>query len=159
MARARNARASALTTASGGDPAAGIERELLYLGRTLEALQRKRRYPLDRSGFLILRTLSENGPTTVGHLAKALLLDNSTMTRQIAALETKRLILRAAQPGDRRSGTVAATAAGEAMMREMLALRLKRVAGYVSGWTATEQRAFASLLGRLNGAIAAALAD
>jgi DNA-binding MarR family transcriptional regulator len=141
------------------DGAAGIERELLFLGRALEALQRKRRYPLDRSGFLILRTLSENGPATVGKLARALLLDNSTMTRQIAALEANRLIARSAQPGDRRSGTVTATAAGEAMMREMLAARLKRVGRYVSGWTVAEQRAFATLLGRFNAAIAGALAE
>lgn len=60
---------------------AAVEYELMFLNRALEALQRKRSYPLERAEFLILRTLSEGGAATVGGLAKALLLDDSTMTR------------------------------------------------------------------------------
>jgi DNA-binding MarR family transcriptional regulator len=89
--------------------AAAVEYELMFLNRALEALQRKRSYPLERAEFLILRTLSEGGAATVGGLAKALLLDDSTMTRQVAALEGKGLVKRTPNPADRRAGMLAAT--------------------------------------------------
>ena len=138
---------------------AAVERELMFLGRALEALQRKRRYPLERAQFIILRTLSEGGPATVGGLAKILLLDDSTMTRQVAALADKELVERTPIPGDRRAGLIAATPRGEALMRDMLALRRERVGRYISGWQPAERETFGRLLGRLNAELVAALGE
>lgn len=129
---------------------AAIEHELMTLARVLEAAQRKRRYPLERAEFIILRRLSEAGPQNVGGLARALLLDDSTMTRQVASLMDKGLAERRADPADRRAGLIAVTPAGEKAMAEMRDLRAARIAGYVAGWTEAERRMLADLLARLN---------
>jgi DNA-binding MarR family transcriptional regulator len=140
---------------AGGEPrvsagAAAIEHELVTLARVLEAAQRKRAYPLERAEFIILRQLAEAGPQSVGTLARTLLLDDSTMTRQVAALEEKKLVARRPDPSDRRAGRVAATAAGQKAMAEMRDLRAARIAGYVADWTEAERQTLAGLLARLN---------
>lgn len=147
------------TPADGDEAVAAVERELMFLGRALEALQRKRRYPLERAEFLILRTLAEGGSATVGGLARVLLLDDSTMTRQIAGLEGKGLIKRTPNPADRRAGLITATAEGEGLMRDMLSLRRARVGRYIADWQPDEQTAFGHLLGRLNARLVEALGE
>jgi DNA-binding MarR family transcriptional regulator len=129
---------------------AAIEHELATLARVLEAAQRKRAYPLERAEFIILRRLAEAGPQNVGALARALLLDDSTMTRQVAALEEKKLVARRPDPADRRAGLIAVTPAGEKAMEEMRGLRAARIGGYVAKWTEAERRTLARLLARLN---------
>jgi DNA-binding MarR family transcriptional regulator len=129
---------------------AAIEHELVTLARVLEAAQRKRAYPLERAEFIILRRLVEAGPQNVGALARALLLDGSTMTRQVAVLEEKGLVERRPDPADRRAGLVAATPAGESAMAEMRDLRAGRISDYVATWTEAERRTLARLLARLN---------
>ena len=141
------------------DDAAIVERELMILDRMLEALQRKRRYPLDRAAFLILRTLSDGGSATVGGLARTLLVDDSTMTRQVAALEERGMVSRTPNPADRRAGVIAVTPKGEAQMRDMLMLRRQRVGFYLADWQADEREAFGQLLGRFNAKLVAALGE
>jgi DNA-binding MarR family transcriptional regulator len=153
------AKLKAGTDLQADDHAATVEHELMFLSRTLEALQRKRRYPLERAEFIILRTLSEGGAATVGGLAKVLLLDDSTMTRQVAVLEGKGLVKRAPNPMDRRAGLIAVTPRGEAMMRDMLALRRERVGLYIADWQPSERAAFGVLLGRLNARLVEALGE
>jgi DNA-binding MarR family transcriptional regulator len=149
----------AVVADDGGSAAATVERELMFLARTLEAVQRKRAYPLERSEFIILRILAEDGAQGVGRLAKRLLLDDSTMTRQIAALERKGLAARTPDPSDLRVGLIGATDAGAAAMNEMLATRLARVETYLSDWRPPERRAFGRLLARLNAALADSLSE
>jgi DNA-binding MarR family transcriptional regulator len=139
--------------------AATVERELMLLNRTLEALQRKRSYPLERAEFIILRTLSEGGAATVGGLARALLLDDSTATRQVAALVGKGLVQRTPDPADRRAGLIAATPRGEMLMQEMLALRRARVGRYLADWGPGERAALGTLLGRFNARLVEALGE
>lgn len=135
------------------DAYGSVERELMRFGRLIEAAQRKRSFPLDRAEFLILRTLAERGSFTVGRLARLLFVDDSTMTRQVAGLEAKGFTERRADPADRRSGIVAVTPAGEAAMRETLALRIERVRHYLGSWEPDERAAFAAGLKRLNDAV------
>lgn len=149
----------AVVADKGGSPAVAVERELMYLARTLDAVQRKRAYPLERSEFIILRILSEDGAQGVGKLAKRLLLDDSTMTRQIAGLEQKGLVARTADPSDRRVGLIAATDAGAAAMEKMLAMRVARVETYLADWRPAERQTFGRLLARLNAALADSLSE
>jgi len=149
----------AISADEGRSPAAAVERELMYLARTLDAVQRKRAYPLERSEFIILRILSEDGAQGVGKLAKRLLLDDSTMTRQIAGLEQKGLVARTADPSDRRVGLTGATDAGAAAMEEMLAIRVARVETYLADWRPAERQTFARLLARLNAALADSVSE
>jgi DNA-binding MarR family transcriptional regulator len=154
-ARKRREKMANTARETGGKPGvspgtAAIEHELATLARVLEAAQRKRAYPLERAEFIILRRLAEAGPQNVGALARALLLDDSTMTRQVAALEEKKLVARRRDPADRRAGLVAVTPAGKKAMREMRDLRAARIGGYVAGWSEAERRTLGDLLARLN---------
>ena len=153
------AEAEAGGAAGADNDAAVVERELMFLNRTLEALQRKHRYPLERAEFIILRTLSEGGAATIGQLAKVLLLDDSTMTRQVAALEGKGLVKRTPNLADRRAGMLAVTPRGGALMQDMLALRRDRVGRYLADWQPSEREAFGRLLGRLNAKLVEALGE
>ena len=146
-------------TNSADEAAVAIERELTYLSRALEALQRKRSYPLERAAFIILRTLSEGGSQSVGRLARALLLDDSTATRQVAAMEEKGFVVKVPDPADRRAGLVSVTLAGEAAMRDMLALRQDRVSRYVGDWAPADRQAFGRLLERFNARLVEALGE
>ncbi len=67
-----------------------IELELLKLVRHLETFGRRSSLYLhiDRAGYLALRTIEDLGPLSTKALATALNLDASTVTRQVAALET-----------------------------------------------------------------------
>ncbi len=141
------------------DAAAVVEHELMVLDRMLEALQRKRRYPLERAQFLILRTLTEGGAATVGGLAKVLLVDDSTMTRQVAVLADKGLIRRTQDPVDRRAGLIAVTPKGRTLMQDMLALRRARVGRYIADWRPAERTMFGTLLGRFNARLVDALGE
>lgn len=136
-----------------------IERELMMLARVLEAVQRKRSYPLERAEYIILRRLVEEGPQGVGHLARQLLLDDSTMTRQLTALREKGLVERTPDPSDGRACIVTASADGAERVRKMLAMRMTRTEKYVADWRPSERAMFGRLLGRFNAALIASLAE
>jgi DNA-binding MarR family transcriptional regulator len=89
-----------------------LERELAYLVRMLEAVQRKQHYPLERAQYMLLELLRENGPQPVANLAERLVLDSSTVARQVASMEQQELIDRIPNPDDGRSMLVRATQLG-----------------------------------------------
>jgi DNA-binding MarR family transcriptional regulator len=59
-----------------------------------------------------LDALVRLGPMTLNGLAGTLYLDKSTMSRVVATLQRKRLVVRAPDPEDRRSAQLRATARG-----------------------------------------------
>jgi len=63
-----------------------------------------------------LNTISCHGPLTPSELAAREKIQRPTATRVLARLEEAGLIARAADPADRRSSLVAATAAGDALL-------------------------------------------
>ena len=127
-----------------------LEQELAYLARALEAIQRKRRYPLDRALYLLLRLLGREGPQPVAAIAEALLLDASTVTRQVDALAGQGLVERIRNPGDRRSILVEVTEAGREMAATMRDMRLGRIALLFGEWDIEARGEFAEGLARLN---------
>ena len=100
-----------------------LELALALLARSMEAIYRLRRYPLERSHHLMLRSLGE-GPRRSRDLADVLLLDHSTIARQVGALEKLGLARRKPDPDDGRSIFVAATAKGEALCAATSAKRV-----------------------------------
>jgi DNA-binding MarR family transcriptional regulator len=130
--------------------AAVIERELVFLARWLEAAQRKQSYPMERASYLLLLRLESDGPQRVAHLAAALGLDGSTVTRQLAALDANGWVERSPDPGDARATVVAATPAGLAAMDDLRRYRTERVRALFAGWTAEEQAQLGEVLGHLN---------
>lgn len=144
-------------TALGVETLHVIETEMAVLARTLELLRRRggihRR--LDRSGYLLLRTLEESGPLGVGCLAERVGLDGSTVTRQVAVLEREGFASRCVDPADRRSAIVVPTPRGRELMREVQRLRRERFEAILGGWTDREREELGRMLTRLNRAIAA----
>ena len=136
-----------------------LEEELGQLARVLEAMQRKRNYPLDRAQYLLLRVLETRGAISTAALAGLLLLDDSTVTRQIAAMEAADLVARKPNPNDRRSTLLLATKHGLAVARKMRRMRLERIAHLVEDWTRGERDKLATLVTKLNASLKRSLAE
>lgn len=140
-----------------GLPIGVIERELLTLARRLETLGRRsamyRR--VDRAGYLVLRTLAQEGPLRTKALAALLGLDASTVTRQVGALERAGFVRRRADPYDGRAATLVPTAAGRAVMRQVEVNRHQVLETLIEDWSDEEQAALARSLTRLNASLSA----
>jgi DNA-binding MarR family transcriptional regulator len=129
---------------------AAIEREIAFLVRALEAMQRLRTYPMERAHYLMLRLIDAEGPQAVATIAYRLLLDDSTVTRQVAEMERQKLVEKNPNPSDRRSAIVAATPFGLEQARRMHEMRLERIHSLMDPWSDEERTQFAGLLRRLN---------
>lgn len=130
-----------------------LERELAHLARALEAAQRKRAYPLDRAQYLLLSLLEDRGPQPITSLADQLLLDDSTVTRQVAAMEERHLIDRVPHPQDGRSTLIRATRHGLQMVAQMRDMRLGRIALLFEDWSEKERAGFAAQVTKLNASL------
>lgn len=125
-----------------------LEYELTTLVRVLEALNRCRNYPLERAHYLLLLQLRD-GPLSVGELATRLLLDNSTVTRQINGMLKSSLIEKIPNPNDGRSALVISTQTGRELAEAMHQLRLNRLQVTLKDWPSEDKQTLASLTYRL----------
>ena len=135
-----------------------LEQELAQLVRALEAVQRRRSYPLERAQYILLTLLEAKGPQPIAELAASLLLDDSTVTRQVAAMEAQALIDRRPNPKDGRSILIHATRRGLAVAKRMRALRMDRITQLFGDWDEAEREAFATLLVKFNASLRRSLA-
>ena len=126
-----------------------IEQRLTTLARTLESLQRKRRYPLERAHYILLWVILRHGPQTVSALAGHLRLDNSTVTRQVAAMEKAALLERNNNPEDGRSQLLSVTPLGRDKAESMRRVRIERIASMMKSWPEADQIELVRLLDRL----------
>ncbi|MFT3853369.1 MAG: MarR family transcriptional regulator [Ilumatobacteraceae bacterium] len=101
---------------------------------------------MDRAAYVILDVLHA-GPRAVGALADELHLDQSTVVRQVAALERKGLVERSAGG---RAALVALTPDGEEQLAEV---RAGRVGALLAPWPAHDRTELARLLVELNAAL------
>lgn len=127
-----------------------LERELIYLARMLEAVQRARPYPLERAHYLLLLELADNPHLTVAGLAAALILDDSTVTRQLAAMTKLGLVEKISNPDDGRSTLVRITDLGRDEMARTREMRLFRLDAFFTAWSESERASFGALLARFN---------
>ena len=139
----------ARTTARRGSTAV-IEHQLVMLARWLEAAQRKQSYPMDRASYLLLLRLERDGPQRVASLASSLGLDGSTVTRQLAALDSRGWVQRSTDPLDARVTVVEATGAGLTAVDDLRQLRQGRVDALFGDWSTAEQAELGRVLGHLN---------
>ena len=132
-----------------------IETEMAVLARSLELLRRRSRIHrrMDRSAYLLLRTLDEAGPLPLHALAQRVGLDASTVTRQVATLEANGFAERRADPTDRRCCIVVPSARGRDLMHEVQGQRRQRFEEILAGWSAADRADLGRLLARLNQAI------
>ncbi|MCL6454708.1 MAG: MarR family transcriptional regulator [Alicyclobacillus sp.] len=126
-----------------------IEYQLaIFLRRAL--LVSHRYGTLDRSGYLLLRQLEEQGLVGVKELADRFRLDVSTVSRQTSALESKGLIERIPDPHDGRASRFRPTASGVAELERAKRERFERFSHVFADWPEEDVRRFAALLIRLN---------
>jgi DNA-binding MarR family transcriptional regulator len=149
----------ATTARHGVEPEAlaRLETELAMLTRTLEGMSRRSTLyrELDRSSYVLARTLATEAPVSINGLAELVGLDATTVTRQVATMETEGLVRRKRHPQDRRVSLVELTALGRRRMGAVRAARESRITELVGDWSDHDRAAFGRLLGRFNESIRA----
>lgn len=101
------------------------------------------------SARAMLIPLVKHGPLRGRDLSESLRLDQSTVSRHLAVLETDGLVERSADPSDGRAFVVSATPAGREVAIAMLRDRVAQFADLLAQWPERDRRAFVRLAGRL----------
>lgn len=137
---------------------ADLEFHTAVLTRNLELLRRRSDIydRIDRSEYLLLRTLDAAGPSDIGSLAAALGLDPSTAGRQVATMTEQGLVKRSPHPSDRRRAVITPTGYGRRLMNAVRERRLEATADLLAAWTPRERRELATLLAKYNDTVASA---
>jgi len=115
------------------------------------ALLKEAGVALDRALFPLLVRVEKRGPIGVVELAGLVGRDYTTVSRQVAKLDSLGLVTRQAGQHDRRVSDVAITPAGAAMNQAIDAARERLMWPLLSQWSADERRDLTRLLRRLLG--------
>jgi DNA-binding MarR family transcriptional regulator len=107
------------------------------------------RQHLEPGAFLVLHAVACHGPVRPSELADRLQLDASTVSRHLRNLERADLVVRGADPTDRRAARVCVSAAGETVLAEGFQARQALVARAFAAWDVEDREALVSLLTRL----------
>ncbi len=139
-------------TAPDGSNASGLEvaDQIIHLVRTWSYLKARLTSTVDPelgSLFLIGRLVKE-GPTRAKDLAEATCADQSTISRQVAALVKAGLIERQADPDDGRASILVPTPLGVERMNKHFANRGRALEPLLTDWTDDERSQFVQLLRR-----------
>jgi DNA-binding MarR family transcriptional regulator len=103
---------------------------------------------LDRALFPLLVRIERRGPIGVGDLADLAGRDYSTVSRQVAKLESLGLVTRRPSAADRRVNEAAVTPAGQAITDALDEARETLAGGLLARWSEQDQRDLARLLRR-----------
>lgn len=97
----------------------------------------------------ILAILGDSGPATSAAIRDRTAMDKVQVSRAIQRLVSARLVSRRTDPVDRRRATIAMTAKGTGVYREVVPLALSCEAILLDGFTPEERRVLDRLLDRL----------
>lgn len=135
-------------------PHHALEHELTVLARRWRGaaarLSREVHPDLDTAGYGLLVMLEETGPVRAGELVDALAVDKSTVSRQLANLESLGLVAREPDPADGRAHRVVTTEEGRSRLGALRERRLARWRVDLIQWPEDDVATLARLLGRLN---------
>lgn len=121
----------------------------LRLNIKLESITNRLRPTLTINESHIISEISGNPHLTAGELARILVLEKSTLSRALAALEHRKLIRTKASAEDRRKKDLLVTPSGLAALRDDSALRNRQVIECIADLASDEQAQLATLLRRL----------
>jgi DNA-binding MarR family transcriptional regulator len=110
------------------------------------ALIEKAGVNLDRALFPLLVRVERRGPLAIGELAELCGRDYSTVSRQVAKLETLGLVKRITAPSDGRVTLVTITAKGNAITTALDKAREKLMTVLLAQWDSQEVAELARLL-------------
>jgi DNA-binding MarR family transcriptional regulator len=104
--------------------------------------------PVDRALFPLLVGIGRFGPIGVVDLAERAGRDYTTVSRQVARLESLGLVERVGNPADRRVRAAALTAKGKGMIELVDAARERIVGAILATWDAGDIDQLVRLVGR-----------
>jgi len=113
-----------------------------------EALIAEAGISLERALFPLLVVIERLGPIGIVELADRVGRDHTTVSRQVARLESLKLVSRRASPDDRRVREVLAAAKGKAMVVAIDGARERLAAPVLAQWSERDLDQFARLLRR-----------
>lgn len=96
--------------------------------------------------FRALVVLSQEGPRTVGQLARELRVQPSTATRLCDRLARKRLIRRRTDPDNRREVVISLSPGGDALVTKVTALRRREIGDVMAKVPARQRAAIVAAL-------------
>ena len=114
-----------------------------------EALIAEAGISLDRALFPLLVRVGKRGPIGVVELADMAGRDHTTVSRQVARLESLGLVARKADAADKRVRAVAITKKGLVMTRALDKAREKIAAPVLADWSEADRKTLIRLLRRL----------
>jgi DNA-binding MarR family transcriptional regulator len=131
------------------DSLQSIEYEIALLVRLTTAYSPKLG-DLDRSEYLILSEINENGPLAINVIAEKLMLNISTASRQIGTLESKEYIKRFPDPDNGRISLIEITNTGHELLNIVQRSRYKFYSEVLQNWSMAELKQLEDNLIRLN---------
>jgi DNA-binding MarR family transcriptional regulator len=102
-----------------------------------------------RAGYAILRTLDQEGPLSVGELARSCTMDPGAAVRQVKALEEDGLVDRTTHTDDARVTVVALTDAGRDVYRRIVEVRTSHLDEVLAEWSDADRTELTRLVDRL----------
>lgn len=127
--------------------------------RQRERMTRAAGLPVTEAGSSLLRSISRHGPITLSNLAARIGLDQSTVSRQIQALEASDLIERSPDPADGRSSLISLSTDGERLLERVREVARHDYDAALAEWTDDERATFAAMLDRFRRALVDAEVD
>jgi DNA-binding MarR family transcriptional regulator len=128
---------------------------LQRLGRLLASRQAASRITaaagvdVGQQGAALLRVLLRTGRTAIATLAASTPMEIAAVSRQIRILEQVGAVRRSPSPDDGRVALVELTPEGRRMAERIRAVGLHHLREALAGWSETDERSLARLLGRL----------
>ncbi|WP_225448683.1 MarR family winged helix-turn-helix transcriptional regulator [Streptacidiphilus sp. P02-A3a] len=107
---------------------------------------------VDSATQVLLRTVAAEGPMRASALAVSAQSDLSTISRQVAAMVTRGLLRRQADPVDGRASLLDVTDAGQALIADHEHARTAFFEQVLRGWSPDELGQFGDLLDRFTAA-------
>ena len=111
----------------------------------------------DRAALVLLFPLARLGPLRQSALAEAVHADPSTVSRHVALLVERGLVLRVADESDGRASRLVLTDAGRAQLDQLRAERVAYLRTVTVDWTDDELETFTTLFDRFLDGIATTL--
>ncbi|MEV6923621.1 MarR family transcriptional regulator [Dactylosporangium sp. NPDC051485] len=108
---------------------------------------------LERPAYVLLSRVAVDGPFRLSALATDVSLDLSTVSRQVAALESAGLVRRFQDPSDKRASLVEVTDVGREVFAENRDRWLAIWRELLAEWEPRQRQEFAALFTRLNESI------
>jgi DNA-binding MarR family transcriptional regulator len=121
---------------------------LRSFNRTRARLLAAAQHDVEWSAHILLKFAALEGPIRASALAEAVQSDPSTVSRQVAALVKEGLLERRADPEDGRASLLVTTAKAQAVLADHDEIRIEHFSRMLAGWTDTDLRRFAQMLGR-----------